>query len=135
MDYWRTYNFKETSMCICTPETGCDEDCQNRHMFYECDKHNCALPPELCKNRNFVELGKRYKKATRNKYDVGVDVLPTADKGFGLRSNRSFEPGQIIIEYCGEIITQEEAERRMTDDYKNAEVSLLLSFNPSSVLI
>ena len=107
---------------MCSAETGCDEDCQNRHMLYECDAKNCSLPAELCGNRHFADLKARNKKVPRNKYDVGVDIVPYPGKGSGLRANRTFEPGQIIIEYCGEIITQEEAEDRMIEIYNDARV-------------
>lgn len=48
--------------------------------------------------------------------------LQTKDRGFGLRAIRSFEPNQIIVEYCGEIISQEETESRMRKIYKNNNV-------------
>ena len=46
----------------------------------------------------------------------------TNDRGFGLRATRSFQPNQIIVEYCGEIISQEETESRMKKIYKNNSV-------------
>ena len=57
------------------------------------------------------------------KYNVGVEVLRTADRGNGVRANRCFGPNQIIVEYTGEIVTQEECERRMHNIYKENEVS------------
>ena len=38
---------------------------------------------------------------------------------------RTFNPHQIIVEYAGEIITQEECDRRMNNEYKNNKVSNL----------
>jgi uncharacterized membrane protein len=35
---------------------------------------------------------------------------------------RSFGPGQIIVEYTGEIITQEESDRRLDEVYKDKKV-------------
>ena len=49
-------------------------------------------------------------------------VLETEDRGYGLRATRSFEPGQIIVEYTGEIITQEEGGRRLEEVYKDNQV-------------
>jgi len=54
----------------------------------------------------------------------------TKDRGFGLRATRSFEPNQIIVEYCGEIISQEETESRMKKIYKNNSVRLLVDRVP-----
>jgi palmitoyltransferase ZDHHC9/14/18 len=89
-------------------------------MAYECDNTNCPLPPELCNNRPFAELRRRAKG---NRYDYGVEVLDTKDRGFGVRAMRTFEPHQIIVEYAGEIITQQECERRMKQVYKKDKVS------------
>lgn len=122
------------SKCLCTPESGCNDGCINRHLQYECDKENCNIGPEYCTNRAFAELERRRKgygrkkgknkdKLVGNDYDFGVEVLPTKDRGYGVRSMRSFEPHQIIMEYAGEVITQEECDRRMRNEYKNNKVS------------
>ena len=112
-------------------------------MLYECDEKNCKVGAERCTNRPFAELKKRRetkkkddanttdkpfiepkrRREARAKYEIGVEVVETADgRGSGIRANRSFEPNQIIVEYTGEIITPEECDRRMATDYKNAKV-------------
>lgn len=93
-------------------------------MLYECDEKNCNIGKEHCMNRAFQNLQERTKKGGR--YRVGVEVMKTADRGYGVRSNRCFRPNQIIMEYTGEIITEEECERRMNEIYKNNEASLNL---------
>ena len=108
------------SKCVCKPEDGCGETCQNRIMLYECDETNCNIGKEYCTNRAFQELQERTKKGGR--YRIGVEVFKTPDRGYGVRSNRCFEPNQIIMEYTGEIITEEECERRMREEYKDNEV-------------
>lgn len=120
--FWRDNQPPEVSRCICTPESKCDETCQNRFMFYECDDTNCNIGAELCTNRSFEGLRQRYKSG--GKYNVGVEVMKTEDRGYGVRSNRTFEPHQIIVEYAGEIITQEECDRRMNTFYKNNDVGV-----------
>lgn len=121
-DQWRHTVFSEHSTCMCSPLTGCDTDCMNRFMYYECDSRNCNLTPEQCRNRAFEGLKSRTKKG--GKFNVGVEVMRTSDgRGYGVRSARCFEPGQIIVEYTGEIITQEECENRMRTVYKENEVS------------
>lgn len=91
-------------------------------MLYECDETNCNVGKEHCHNRAFQNLQERTKKGGR--FRVGVEVVKTTDRGHGVRSNRCFEPNQIIMEYTGEIITEAECERRMNDKYKDNEVSL-----------
>jgi [histone H3]-lysine4 N-trimethyltransferase ASH1L len=95
-------------------------------MFYECDASNCNVGPEHCRNRNFADLQTRTKKG--GKFNVGVDVMMTKDRGWGIRANRTFRPGQIIMEYTGEIITHDEAENRMNFEYKNNKVCPSCSF-------
>ena len=117
----KTPHFEDfASKCVCTHEDGCAQDCQNRVMLYECDETNCNVGKEFCQNRAFQMLTERTKKGGR--YRVGVEVFKTEDRGYGVRSNRCFEPHQIIMEYTGEIITEEECERRMNEEYKNNEV-------------
>ncbi|KAI9927971.1 hypothetical protein MW887_002823 [Aspergillus wentii] len=128
---WRANKHEELSKCLCTEDTGCDEECQNRYMFYECDNGNCALGPE-CGNRNFDELKQRTKAG--GKYNIGVEVIKTSDRGYGVRSNRTFEPNQIIVEYTGEIVTQNECERRMRSVYKNNECYYLMYFDQNMII-
>jgi len=112
-----------SSKCVCKIEDGgCGESCQNRIMLYECDESNCNVGEAHCQNRAFATLQERKEKGGR--YRVGVEVFNTGDRGFGVRANRCFEANQIIMEYVGEIITEEECERRMNEEYKNNEVSL-----------
>ncbi|KAI9779845.1 MAG: hypothetical protein M1839_007158 [Geoglossum umbratile] len=131
-EIWKKNKINEMSKCVCTPENGCDEDCQNRHMFYECDENNCAVGPERCTNRSFADLKERCKAGGR--YHIGVEVFKTEDRGYGVRSNRSFEPNQIILEYAGEIITQEECERRMKKEYKKKECFYLMVFDQNMII-
>lgn len=87
---------------------------------------NCNVGKEYCQNRAFQNLAERTKKGGR--YRVGVEVVKTEDRGHGVRSNRCFEPNQIIMEYTGEIITEAECERRMNEKYKDNEVRRDLKF-------
>ena len=89
-------------------------------MLYECDSSNCNIGAEHCTNRSFEALRQRIKAG--GKYNIGVEVCKTLDRGYGVRANRTFEPNQIIVEYTGEIITQEECDGRMHGRYKDAEV-------------
>ncbi|KAK4143560.1 uncharacterized protein C8A04DRAFT_12235 [Dichotomopilus funicola] len=131
--YWKkTPHFGDSSTCVCRAEDGCDEDCQNRIMLYECDDTNCNVGKDLCKNRAFQDLQERTKKGGR--YRVGVEVYKTSDRGYGVRSNRCFEANQIIMEYTGEIITEAECERRMNEVYKDNECYYLMSFDQNMII-
>ncbi|AEO54989.1 hypothetical protein MYCTH_2298281 [Thermothelomyces thermophilus ATCC 42464] len=132
--YWKKTPHIEdfASKCVCKPEDGCGEDCQNRIMLYECDETNCGIGKEYCQNRAFQDLQERTKKGGR--YRIGVEVFKTKDRGYGVRSNRCFEPNQIIMEYTGEIITVAECERRMNEEYKDNECYYLMSFDQNMII-
>ncbi|KAL3420163.1 histone-lysine n-methyltransferase [Phlyctema vagabunda] len=119
------------SSCVCTADEGCKENCQNRIMFYECDETNCKLG-RGCGNRAFADLQDRRKAG--GKYRIGVEVIKTADRGYGVRSNRCFDPYQIIVEYNGEIITEEECDRRMNEEYKNNDCYYLMAFDQNMII-
>ncbi|TLS22058.1 uncharacterized protein PpBr36_09336 [Pyricularia pennisetigena] len=133
LSLWKkNYYFDNRSTCVCTKDDGCGEDCLNRSVLYECNDTNCNVGREHCQNRAFQDLQDRTKKG--GSYRVGVEVVHTGPRGFGVRASRCFEPGQIIMEYAGEIITEEECERRMNEVYKDNEAYYLMSFDQNMIL-
>ncbi|KAH0144685.1 SET domain-containing protein, partial [Aureobasidium melanogenum] len=143
--YWKKPYF-ERSLCICTPpvpgssEPGCGEHCLNRAMDYECDSNNCGLG-DLCTNRDFAGLAVRMERANKADkksayylFNAGVEVIKTPDRGFGVRACRSYEPNEIITEYTGEIITPNEAGRRIREDYKNKADYYQMEFDQGMIL-
>ncbi|KAF2970529.1 hypothetical protein GQX73_g3072 [Xylaria multiplex] len=132
--YWKkTPHFKDyQSKCVCTPEDGCGETCQNRIMLYECDTTNCNVGEALCQNRAFARLQERTRAG--GKFRVGVEVIKTSDRGYGIRANRCFEANQIIMEYTGEIITEDECDRRMNEKYKDNQCYYLMSFDQNMII-
>ncbi|KAK6353378.1 hypothetical protein TWF696_005345 [Orbilia brochopaga] len=124
-------NAYQSTVCNCTPEAGgCGPGCLNRVMYYECDKNNCSLKD--CQNRPFRDLAIRVENDTW--FDDGIEIILTHDKGYGLRACRSFGPNQIIVEYIGEIITQEECEERLHGPYKDNESYYLMEFDNSLII-
>lgn len=119
------------AMCVCEEDKGCDEDCLNRCTWVECDEGNCNQPSK-CSNRAFADLKERVKQGT--KFAEGVEVILTKNCGHGLRATRSFAARQIVVEYTGEIITQEESERRMIEDYKDNNNYYLMLFHQNMIL-
>ncbi|KAI0548457.1 hypothetical protein F4679DRAFT_317872 [Xylaria curta] len=132
--YWKkTPHFKDyQSKCVCTPEDGCGETCQNRIMLYECDSTNCNIGEKLCQNRAFARLQERTRAG--GKFRVGVEVIKTSDRGYGIRANRCFQANQIIMEYTGEIITEDECDRRMNEKYKDNQCYYLMSFDQNMII-
>lgn len=133
---WRAPEKLASAICIC--KTECGHDCWNRVTDHECDEKNCLIGPE-CGNRDFSELETRMKRAQKYGeksmsylYNAGVEVIKTQDRGFGVRACREFQPNEIITEYTGEIITRNEAYRRINEDYAGKSVSFCLSLDPKS---
>jgi palmitoyltransferase ZDHHC9/14/18 len=130
---WNTKDFKKLARDLCKCIDGkCGDNCYNRLLSYECNENICGNKAD-CGNRPFAELKWRYanKNETRlnpgeklegNLWGQGIETVDTKSRGFGVRAMRPFAPNQIIVEYCGEIITQEEADRRMNEDYKDKKV-------------
>lgn len=135
-DIWYKKGSLAQSLCICQPpadgEQGCDYDCLNRAMHYECNENNCSLNGMGCSNRPFAQLADRIRKGGR--YDIGVEVIKTTNRGFGVRACRTFSPGEIIMEYTGEIITEYECERRMAEVYNQSENYYLMQFDRGLVI-
>jgi len=135
-EIWNHKSNLGQSLCICQPpadgELGCDENCLNRLMHYECNANNCMLNDSGCSNRPFAQLTRRLKKG--GPYDVGVEVIGTNNRGFGVRACRTFSPGEIIMEYTGEIITEYESERRMVEEYSKSANYYLMQFDRGLVI-
>ncbi|KAH7057263.1 hypothetical protein B0J12DRAFT_407487 [Macrophomina phaseolina] len=121
----------EASTCNCVGR--CERDgCFNASLFFECDDRSCNLGPN-CGNRQFNNLQKRYKDDTRQgkyfkSFNVGVEVMETPDRGHGVRAMRPFHQDQIVVEYIGEIITQQESDRRVNEVYKDHKAFYLMNF-------
>lgn len=134
-ELWEKQELLPSSACVCKKpvdgESGCDYDCLNRVMQYECNDKNCKLDT-MCNNRAFAQLAARTKKA--GAFDVGVEVIKTHQRGFGVRACRTFVPGQIIMEYTGEIISEGECQRRMREMYKDKACYYLMELERNLVI-
>ncbi|TLD25730.1 SET domain-containing protein [Venturia nashicola] len=142
---WKKSNLKKSvySPCGCQGDR-CDDTCLNRIFKYECNDDLCGIGPS-CGNRPFAELAFRarcknwHRKQEGEKYEAnlwgeGVEVMRAGERGHGVRAMRPFEPHQIIVEYCGEIITQDESDRRMNNDYKGKNDYYLMTFKDSLII-
>ncbi|GMF48603.1 unnamed protein product [Phytophthora fragariaefolia] len=114
-------SLEDAPMCICKDK--CGDDCINRLSFTECfgpaptpgmkfNKHtresNCMLG-ENCGNR-----------ALHQKVYPRFQKFHTVEKGWALRALEPVKAGQLVIEYVGEVINEEEKERRLLDHAKNS---------------
>ena len=96
------YNDDETMVCGCSrdQEVPCGEGCINRELFQECSEVYCPHGSR-CTNRRF-----------QLKQYAPLDVLRAGRKGFGLFAKGDLPAGTFLIEYVGEVLEEEEYERR-----------------------
>eukprot|EP00698_Gefionella_okellyi_P001118 TRINITY_DN11004_c0_g1_i1.p1 TRINITY_DN11004_c0_g1~~TRINITY_DN11004_c0_g1_i1.p1 ORF type:complete len:1063 (-),score=199.34 TRINITY_DN11004_c0_g1_i1:3-3140(-) len=69
-------------------------------VIYECN-YKCSCSKKSCPNR-VVQLGLR----------TSLQIYKTRTKGWGVRTLKPIKRGELACEYCGEIITDQEAEER-----------------------
>ena len=99
-------NYKLPKTYFCNCKISCDINscnCINKHnQIYECNS-NCLCKKKNCSNR-IIQNG--IKNSLIIKY-----INKT--KGFGLFANNDISKGDFICEYIGEIISKEEAEKKI----------------------
>lgn len=94
-------DLRTVSVCLCTQKDPCRSDCLNRMLLYECHRDLCPAG-EHCENQRF----------TRRQY-AQVSVIRAPGRGWGLRADQALTAGDFVMEYVGELIDEEECERRL----------------------
>lgn len=88
----------------------------SRHPIYECNV-NCNCGP-VCKSR-VVQKGRK----------VPLTIFKTANRGWGLSCKEDLIQGEFIDTYLGEVITNEEADRRESQANTKEKASYLYSLD------
>ncbi|XP_041867340.1 histone-lysine N-methyltransferase ASH1L isoform X2 [Melanotaenia boesemani] len=101
----------ETTTCNCRlPETqtekGCLDDCLNRMSFAECSPSTCPCG-DHCDNQHIQ----------RHEWVQCLERFRAEGKGWGIRTKESLRSGQFIIEYLGEVVSEQEFRSRMMEQY------------------
>ncbi|KAM3360704.1 histone-lysine N-methyltransferase ASHH1 [Capsicum galapagoense] len=96
---------EDIAICVCKydaddPESACGEGCLNVQTSTECTPGYCQCG-ETCRNQRFQKC--EYAK---------TKLFRTEGRGWGLLADENIKDGQFIIEYCGEVISSEEAKKR-----------------------
>ena len=99
-------------VCNCTRDRiqgGCYDDhkCQFRGLRRQCSPHCPNAQDGMCGNRVFRDASKHPKTKVDN----------AGTKGLGLFADAAIKKDSFVIEYIGEVITEEELEKRK-DEYK-----------------
>jgi [histone H3]-lysine36 N-dimethyltransferase NSD2 len=104
----------EVPECMCDPGSDCGDDCLNRIMMIECNPKSCPAGSTCTNNRL---LKHRYPK---------LKVWKTESAGFGLRVDEPLEEGNLVCEYIGEVIDEEECQARLIKQEKAGTVSFYI---------
>ncbi|KAG9279390.1 histone-lysine N-methyltransferase ASH1L-like [Astyanax mexicanus] len=101
----------EATTCNCRlPEDhsdkGCLDDCLNRMIFAECSPSTCPCGEE-CDNQ----------RIQRHEWVQCLERFRTDGKGWGIRTKEPLRSGQFIIEYLGEVVSEQEFRSRMMEQY------------------
>ncbi|XP_031131210.1 histone-lysine N-methyltransferase ASHH1 isoform X2 [Ipomoea triloba] len=114
---------EDIAICECKyetsdPESACGERCLNLLTSTECTPGYCPSG-NYCKNQRFQKS--EYAK---------TKLFRTEGRGWGLRADEIIKAGQFIIEYCGEVISSDEARRRsQTYEIKGLKDAYIISLN------
>ncbi|XP_023012167.2 histone-lysine N-methyltransferase ash1 isoform X1 [Leptinotarsa decemlineata] len=101
------YNVKTTTgacepqSCNCKPSSNCGDDCINRLVLSECPaSHRC-----------------QNQRIQRHEWAPGIEKFMTEVKGWGVRTKQPIKSGEFILEYVGEVVTDQEFKERMGTIY------------------
>ncbi|KAG5456752.1 MAG: hypothetical protein BJ554DRAFT_3409, partial [Olpidium bornovanus] len=117
----------EAPVCDCVPPAnggpGCAENCLNRLLLYECPAKLCPCG-EQCTNQRL----QRRERVTH------LEVFWTGARGHGLRTLVPIRAGALVVEYCGEVISQQEMQRRADTVYRGKKNLYFLQYGPGEIL-
>ncbi|KAL0480983.1 histone-lysine N-methyltransferase [Acrasis kona] len=85
---------------ICDCKNNCPNTCINRRLRMECDSD--CLSGDKCQNKRIT-----------NHQNAAIQCFATSnDRGFGVKTLQNLNPGDFVIEYCGEVISSDMFEKR-----------------------
>ncbi|XP_060525871.1 histone-lysine N-methyltransferase ash1 isoform X2 [Cylas formicarius] len=93
----------EPQACNCKPSSNCGDDCINRLVYSECPAtHRC-----------------HNQKIQKHEWAPGIEKFMTEDKGWGVRTKEPIKQSEFILEYVGEVVSDQEFKERMNSIYVN----------------
>ncbi|XP_076465119.1 uncharacterized protein LOC143296954 isoform X2 [Babylonia areolata] len=104
-------------------EKGCLEDCLNRVVFTECTPETCPCGDQ-CSNQ----------RIQRQEWANNLEKFLTPDRGYGVRTLTAVPVDQIILEYLGEVVSEQEFRRRMTEEYAQDSHHYCLNMDGRTVI-
>lgn len=128
--------------CLCAPE--CSEDtCPCIRIFGPAYQEHLLLEKEFSSqrpSRSIFECGNNCKcdkdvcssRLVQKGIQTKLRVIKTLWKGYGLVADEDIEPYAFICEYAGQVVSMEEARRRLTDNEKSGDMNYLIAVKEHS---
>uniref|UniRef100_A0A670YUV8 ASH1 like histone lysine methyltransferase n=1 Tax=Pseudonaja textilis TaxID=8673 RepID=A0A670YUV8_PSETE len=118
----------EATTCNCkqpedSQKSGCLDDCLNRMIFAECSPNTCPCGEQCCNQR-----------IQRHEWVQCLERFRAEEKGWGIRTKESLKAGQFIIEYLGEVVSEQEFRNRMIEQYHNHSDHYCLNLDSGMVI-
>uniref|UniRef100_A0A8C5PI26 ASH1 like histone lysine methyltransferase n=1 Tax=Leptobrachium leishanense TaxID=445787 RepID=A0A8C5PI26_9ANUR len=119
----------EATTCSCKrpdnddDDRGCVEDCLNRMIFAECLPNTCPCGDQ-CDNQ----------RIQRHEWVQCLERFRAEGKGWGIRTKEALKSSQFIIEYLGEVVSEQEFRNRMIEQYHNHNDHYCLSLDSGMVI-
>lgn len=118
----------EATTCNCKKpdddtKKGCVDDCLNRMIFAECSPNTCPCGEQCCNQR-----------IQRHEWVQCLERFRAEEKGWGIRTKEPLKAGQFIIEYLGEVVSEQEFRNRMIEQYHNHSDHYCLNLDSGMVI-
>ncbi|XP_069582002.1 histone-lysine N-methyltransferase ASH1L [Ranitomeya imitator] len=118
----------EATTCNCKrpenlTELGCGEDCLNRMILAECSPNTCPCGQQ-CSNQ----------RIQRHEWVHCLERFRAEGKGWGIRTKEALRASQFIIEYLGEVVSEQEFRNRTIEQYHNHSDHYCLSLDSGMVI-
>lgn len=118
----------EATTCNCKKpdddnRKGCGDDCLNRMIFAECSPNTCPCGEQCCNQR-----------IQRHEWVQCLERFRAEEKGWGIRTKEPLKAGQFIIEYLGEVVSEQEFRNRMIEQYHNHSDHYCLNLDSGMVI-
>lgn len=118
----------EATTCNCKKpdddtRKGCVDDCLNRMIFAECSPNTCPCGEQCCNQR-----------IQRHEWVQCLERFRAEEKGWGIRTKEPLKAGQFIIEYLGEVVSEQEFRNRMIEQYHNHSDHYCLNLDSGMVI-
>lgn len=111
---------EDVHICQCNKKVGkCGSECLNRMINIECLKQFCS---PKCTNNQIQQ--REWKK---------VKCKKASNKGRGLYANEFLKKGEFVIEYVGEVLSNQQMEERL-HEYPDAEHFYFITLGPNMIL-